>query len=388
MVCGEIMTRKLTRRSFITIASAAFASTQLHAARNLPTSRVYIGSTAEGSEDGIHVARWNAGSRTLSNLRLAFPAKSAGFLAQSNRQGIPRLFAGYQSALQTGALSSFRIDPSGDLHLINTISAPDFDMVHLALDRTQHCLIAASYGSGKILSVRISPDGHLSEPVSQFQLYGHGPKATRQASPHAHGVAIAPDNRFALINDLGTDRIMVYKLNAVTAELTPNDPPFCSTAPGSGPRHLAFHPNGKWAYSINELDSTITQFRWNAASGVLTVLANTPTLLPGGDVTTNRAGEIVFDPAGRFLYACNRRAVEELVSFSIGPRGHLTLVNRTPLGGKEARHFALSPDGRSLLVAAQFTNSVSIFSRDRKTGALKPTPVHYPVDGASCILFA
>lgn len=382
------MTRKLTRRSFITIASATFASTHLHAARNLPASRVYIGSSADGPEDGIHVARWNAETRTLAKLRLAFPAKSASFLAQSNRRGTPLLFAGYQSALKTGALSSFRIGPSGDLRLINTISAPDFDMVHIALDHTQHCLIAASYSSGKILSVRISPDGHLSEPVSQFQLYGHGPIATRQVSPHAHGVAIAPDNRFVLINDLGTDRIMVYKLNAVTAELTPNDPPFFTAAPGSGPRHLAFHPNGRWAYSINELDSTITLFRWKAASGVLTVLANTPTLPPGGDVTTNRAGEIVFDAAGRFLYACNRGAVDELVCFSIGPRGHLTLIGRTPLGGKEARHFALSPDGRALLVATQFTNNVSIFSRDRKTGALKLTPVHYPVDGASCILFA
>jgi 6-phosphogluconolactonase len=382
------MAQKFTRRSFVTIAAGTFASTRLRAAQNLPPSLVYVGSTAEGTKDGIHVARWNAESHTLSDLHLAFPARSAGFLAQSNLHGTHRLFAGHQSAPKVGALSSFRIEPSGDLHLINTITAPEFDMVHIALDRTQRCLIAASYSSGKILSVKISPDGHLSEPVSQFQFSGHGPIAARQASSHAHGVAIAPDNRFVLINDLGTDRIMVYKLNAETAELTPNDPPFFTAAPGSGPRHMSFHPNGKWAYSINELDSTITVFRWDAASGVLTVLANTPTLLPGGDVATNRAGEIVFDAAGHFLYACNRRAVEELVSFSIGQDGHLTLIGRTPLGGKEARHFALSPDGKFLLVAAQFTNKVSVFSRNRKTGTLKSTSTHYPVDGASCILFA
>ena len=111
---------------------------------------------------------------------------------------------------------------------------------------------------------------------------------------------IPPDNRFALVNDLGTDRIMVYRLNASTAEFTPNDPPFYAAAPGSGPRHLAFHPNGKWAYSINELNSTITFLSWNAKTGVLTTVDNISTLLPGADVAKNRAGEVIIDKAGRF----------------------------------------------------------------------------------------
>jgi 6-phosphogluconolactonase len=381
--------RSLTRRTFLAASAATIAATKLPAQAHAGENLVYIGSTDnKDSDKGIHAALWNPQAGTLSDLRLVAPLASAGFLATSNAAGKRVLFAGHQSAPKVGAFSSYRIEPTGELKPIGTTTAPNVDMVHLALDRTRLCLIAASYGSGKILSVKVSPDGHLSEPVSQLQLSGHGPNAARQTAPHAHGVAIAPNNRFVYINDLGTDRIMAYKLNAATAELTPNDPPFFALAPGSGPRHLAFHPNGKWAYSINELDSTITLFQWNAASGALTVLANTPTLLPGGDVANNRAGEVVFDAAGRFLYACNRGVIEELVSYSIGANGHLTLIGHTPLGGKEARHFALSPDGRFLLVAEQFTNRVSIFSRDRKTGVLTPTPVQYPVNGASCVLFA
>ncbi len=269
-----------------------------------------------GPTAGIHVATWNPSNGTLANLRLAMQADNAAFLATSKRY----LFAGHQLPAKMGALSAYQIGPTGDLQLINTINVPEFDFVHTAVDHTGQALITASYGSGKVLSAKIAPDGHLSAPVSQFQLTGHGPNASRQASPHAHGVAIAPDNRFVLINDLGTDRIMIYKLNAATAELTPNNPPYFETAPGSGPRHTAFHPSGKWAYSINELDSTITQMGWNAATGVLTLASNTPTMPPGSDVTAGRAGEVVFDKTGRFLYACNRAAIDDIVVYSVGNR--------------------------------------------------------------------
>jgi 6-phosphogluconolactonase len=217
---------------------------------------------------------------------------------------------------------------------------------------------------------------------------GHGPIASRQAAPHAHGAAISPNNRFVYINDLGADRILIYKLNAATAELTPNDPPFFAAVAGSGPRHLAFHPNGRWAYSINELNSTITFLQWNSTSGALTAVANVPTMAPGGDIAKNRAGEIAFDSAGRFLYACNRGAAEELLTFSVGPNGHLNLLDRIQTEGKEARHFTVSPDDGYLLVAEQFSNEILVFARHRQTGLLKPTEVRYPIDGASCIVFS
>jgi 6-phosphogluconolactonase len=261
-------------------------------------------------------------------------------------------------------------------------------MVHLALDHTQRTLVAASYGSSKILSVRVSPDGNLSAPVTQIHLTGHGPNASRQKSPHAHGVCATPGNRFILINDLGTDRIMIYKLDPETAELTPNNPAFFSAAPGSGPRHTTFHPNGRWAYSINEINSTISLMNWDAKQGVLTLVDNYPTLPPGGDVANNRAGEVIIARQGRFLYACNRGAVEEMLTYSIGREGRLTLVERTTLSGKEARHFAVSPDDGYLLVAEQFSDKVAVFSRDREKGTLQATSGSYDLPTPSCIIFA
>ena len=378
-----------TRRSFLSAAAATLAATRLRASPPSMNEFVYIGSSAKGDGEGIHVAKWNAASGTLSDLRLAFPANSPSFQVGGGSHGMRFLFSGHQPQPTVAALSSFRVEASGDLKVINTVRVTDLEesMVQIVLDHTQRCLVSASYRSGKVFSFKVAQDGHLSDPISQFQLSGHGPNARRQTTAHAHGAVIPPDNRFALVNDLGTDRIMVYKLNASTGELTPNDPPFYAAAPGSGPRHLAFHPNGKWAYSINELDSTLTFLNWDAKTGVLTTVANTSTLPPGADVAKNRAGEVIIDKAGHFLYACNRGPAEELLVYAIGSTGQLTLAGRTPLGGKEARHFALAPGGNFLVVAEQFTNQVSVFTRDRSTGLLAPTGDKYPVNKASCIVF-
>jgi 6-phosphogluconolactonase len=181
---------------------------------------------------------------------------------------------------------------------------------------------------------------------------------------------------------------MVYKLDPTTAKLTPNDTPFYQAKPGSGPRHTAFHPSGRWAYSINELDSTITTMSWDSKTGVLTTIDNTPTTEAGVDISKNRAGEVIFDSAGKFLYACNRGAAEELLVYKVGRDGKLTRASRAPLGGKEARHYAISPDGGYIVVAEQATNFASVFKRDRSSGALTPTGNKYPVNKASSISFA
>ncbi len=377
-----------TRRAFMTTTTATLAATQLPAQSPAAQrgQRLFIGSTTKNPADGIHTARWDASSGTLADVRLVFECLAPSFLAISPDSKI--LIAGYQPAPKTGALSSFHIAPSGDLTLINTTPAPGADFVHLAIDHTGHAVIGPNYGAGTVLSAKIAGDGTLSPFVAQIQLTGHGPNPKRQTAPHAHGVAIAPNNRFVYISDLGTDRILVYRLNPATAELSPADPAVVTMPPGAGPRHLAFHPNHRWAYSVNELDSTLTLFSWNPTTGALTSLDIIPTLLPGGDIATNRAGEIAFDRAGRFLYSCNRGAAEELLTYAIGPDGHLQLLGRIPTGGKEARHFILTPDDNHLLVARQFANDVAVFTRNPQTGLLTPSPAHYPIDNASCVLFA
>ncbi len=379
---------RLNRRSFFSLGAASLIVTRLPA-ESPAGPLVYTGSSTTKPGDGIHVARWHHASGTLSDVRVAFEADSPTFLAVTHQRKSPLLFAGHQTGPSIGGMSGFRISPSGDLTLINTVSASGADFVHLALDRTEQCLITANYGQGSILSSKIAPDGHLSDWVTQIQLTGHGPNPTRQQGPRAHGVAVSPNNRFVYVNDLGTDRIFIYKLNTATAELTPNDPPFFTAAAGAGPRHLLFHPNHRWAYTIHELNSTITFLQWNSKSGALTAASSVPTLAPDGDIAGNRAGELALDRSGKFLYACNRGdAAEQLMTYSVGLDGHLTLVSRIQTAGKEARHFMVSPDDGYLVVAEQFSNEVVVFARNRETGTLTPTVARYPIDGVSCVLFA
>jgi 6-phosphogluconolactonase len=249
-----------TRRSFVSAATASLAATRLWAATPSQAKFVFVGSTAKGEGEGIHGGKWNPATGTISDLHLAFPCNQPSFMVACRSHGANLLFSGHQPKPDVAELSAFRIESSGELKLINTLTLDDLEesLIQIVLDHTNRCLVSASYRSNKVFSFGVAADGHLSGPVSHFELSGHGPNPRRQTTAHAHGASIPPDNRFACINDLGSDRIMVYKMNPATAELTPNDPPFYTAPPGSGPRHLAFHPNGKWAYCISELNSTIT----------------------------------------------------------------------------------------------------------------------------------
>lgn len=380
-----------TRRAFVSAATAALFSGRAFAkGRGKTGSYVFIGCTDKGPREGIHVANWDATAGMLTELRLAFAASQPSFMYAVENHGDRLLFSGHQPTPSKAALSAFRVRPSGGLQVINTLTMPDLEesFIQIVVDRTHRCLVSASYRSSKVRSFKVARDGHLSGPVSEFQLHGSGPNPRRQSTAHAHGAVIAPGNNYALINDLGSDRIMVYKLNAAIAEMTANDPPYHACTPGSGPRHTAFHPNGKWAYCVNELNSTLTFFHWDGERGVLTEVAVTPTLPSGSNVAKNRAGEVIIDKSGRFLYSCNRGYAEELLVYGIGADGRLTLVERAPLGGKEARHYAIDPSGNFVVVAEQFSDKVGVFTRDPSTGKLQDTGRTYPVDKASCIVFS
>jgi 6-phosphogluconolactonase len=379
----------MNRRDFLVTTGAFIANAKMYGAARTNEMFVYVGSTAKGEGEGIHMGKWDPGTGTISDMKLIFQATQPSFMVSGQKNGRKFLFSGHQPQPAKAALSSFQIDSSGALEVVNTLDLDDLEesLIQIVLDKRCDCLVSASYRTSNVFSFIVGPDGKLSGPVSKFQLSGSGPNPRRQTTAHAHGAVISPDNKFALINDLGTDKIMVYKLAATAAKLTPNVPPFFTTKPGSGPRHLAFHPTGKWAYCISELDSTLNILSWNAKTGELEFVDSVSTLQPGADVTKNRAGEVIIDKSGHFLYACNRGPAEELLAYSIASTGRLKLIERTPLGGKEARHFALSPDGRHLVVAEQFTNSVSIFSRNQRTGELKPTGNKYPVNRPSCVVF-
>ena len=247
----------------------------------------------------------------------------------------------------------------------------------------------ANYTGGSAASYKILSGGGLSEPIDNPHYTGHGedPKK-RQESAHAHCVTVSPDNRYLLVNDLGLDCIHVYRLDAAAAKLTPNSPAAYESKPQSGPRSFTFHPNGRFAYTTNELSNTVDAMAWDAAKGTLTRLQNISTV-PEGFGEGNSAASIAVDAEGHFLYASNRGPDDSLVVFAIDSgSGKLTLVQHIKSGGKVPRHFAIDPSGNWVVVAHQGSNNLVVFARDKKSGKLTATDKAYPIDWPTCVLFA
>jgi 6-phosphogluconolactonase len=258
---------------------------------------------------------------------------------------------------------------------------------HVSIDHTGRALFVANYTGGSAASFQIQADGQLSEAVSQFHYQGHGPDKERQEAPHAHRTTVSPDNRFVMINDLGLDCIHVYKLNASTAALTPNDPPQWTATPGTGPRALRFHPNGKVAYCIEEMASVVEVLSWHAQSGVLQSKQRL-SLVPDDAHTGATGSEVVVDRSGRFVYAANR-GYDCLATFAVNSAdGTLKLIERGSCGGKVPRHIALDPSERWLLVANQESDTIAVFERNAQTGRLSTKPVQYPLSKPQCLVFA
>jgi 6-phosphogluconolactonase len=208
----------------------------------------------------------------------------------------------------------------------------------------------------------------------------------RQTGPHPHSIVVDPGNRFALVPDLGADKVFVYRFNETSGALAPNNPPAAAVAPGSGPRHLAFHPNGRLAYLINELSSTVTAFRWDPERGLLSEFQTVKTL-PDGFAGPSAAAEIVVHPNGRFLYASNRGHNSVAVFAIERDSGSLKLVELVPTEGKMPRNLAFDPSGRWLLVANHDSDNAVLFSVDDRTGRLAQhgEPIHAP--NPYCIRF-
>jgi 6-phosphogluconolactonase len=273
---------------------------------------------------------------------------------------------------------------TGKLTLLNQLPALGEDPCYISFDKTGKYVLVANYSSGNIPIFPILPGGRLGEHTALVQHSGTlGPNKERQEAPHAHWIETSRDNRFALGADLGLDEVLVYKFNAVKGTLAPNAPPFAKLHAGSGPRHIAFRPDGKFLYVISELSSSVTTFRYNARAGTLREL-QTVTTLPKEFSGRNDTAEIAVHSNGRFLYASNR-GHDSIAVFAIDhAKGTLTFVSRVPTGGKEPRHFAIDPSGNYLFAENQLSNNIVVFKIDLATGSLNPTgqviEVPSPVD--------
>jgi 6-phosphogluconolactonase len=287
-----------------------------------------------------------------------------------------------------GGVSSFSIDPStGKLAPVSRQPSAGQGPTHISLDPAGKNALVANYNNGTVAVLPIGPDGKLNPPSSTDQHTGKGADPSRQTGPHAHCINVDPQGRFALSCDLGLDKVFVYRLDSAKGTITPNDPPFAKVAPGSGPRHLAFSPDGKRVYVTNEISCTVTAFNYDPDRGALSEF-QTITTLPEGFTGTKSTAEIAVHPNGKFLYVSNRDASNTIAIFRIDPEsGKLTFVKRVSTQGSGPRHFAIDPTGAWLVAANQNTNNVLVFRVDPDTGDLTPTGTNVTVPTPVCVTF-
>lgn len=377
--------KNLTRRAFM-LGCAVFAvATKVLRSAERPGKRVFIGTYTDKTSRGIYSYRWLPQSGELAPMGLAAETSNPSFLALSpNRKD---LYCVNEEGTKPGTVSGFLVAPlSGKLRLKNVVASGGTAPCNLMVDYTDQVLFVANYASGSVASYRILNDGNLSEPVSNIYFPGGSINPERQKTAHTHCTTVSPDNRALLVNDLGLDRIMVFRFDPKTAKLTANDPPYYSAIPGSGPRNLAFHPNGRWAYSINELANTIDCLSWDSTKGTLLRFQNISTLQMDHESPT-AAATVNVHPNGMFAYASNR-GDDSITVFSIDPaNGRLTLIQRISCEGNTPRHFAIDPGGRWLVVANQGSDNLVVLKCNPATGKLLPTGRHYRVDSPVCVLF-
>ena len=375
------------RQVFKFLPAAALLPRTIAAHAAAPRIRLLIGTGTESpsASKGIYVADWNLKTGELGAPTLLAALESPTWLALSPRA--PRLYA--LSEIKAGKVTAFdlHLDTSVTLQKLNEQSSEGEGPAHVAVNVDGRSAFVANYGSGSITSYKIEKSGALSTPVTHIQ-YTPVDADPAHIKPHAHEATPSPDGRFLLVNDLGSDRILVYKIDAGSGKLTPNSTPFWQGRFKSGPRHLTFHPNGKWVYNVNELDSTVDLLYWNNIRGTLTTHGGPISTLPVGyPAGTAFCSEILTSPDGRFVYAGNRRN-ETIAKLDVNPdSGALILSQLAPHGGKTARHVTLDPSGHFLLVALQDSNSIAVLARNPSTGGLSD-PIHtYPIDSPQCLVF-
>jgi len=353
-------------------------------AKATPKYLLYAGTYTGQASKGIYAWRFDGATGKTQALGLAAETPNPSFLAlhPSGKYLYAVQELGEYKGKKSGALSAFAINRvTGQLQALNQVATGGADPCYIYLDPAGRDALVSNYSGGSVAVLPIRPDGSLGEASAFVQFSGKGVDPARQEAPHAHSINLSPDGRFAIVADLGLDRLSVYRFNA--GGLTPSS--FARTAPGAGPRHLAFQPSGKFVYVLNEMASSITSYGFDPRLGALRELGTVPTL-PEDFKGTNTGAEIRVHPGGRFLYASNR-GHDSIAVYAIDPRGGLKLVQHMATGGKTPRNFVLDPSGRFLLAANQGSNNVVEFRVDNQTGMLSPTGETIEVGSPVCLRF-
>jgi 6-phosphogluconolactonase len=347
---------------------------------------IFVSAFATGDKAGIHAFTFDITSGALKPLHRTTDVQNPFFLAISRDHRFmyaidAKKFGGDEDEF----VAAYAIEGrTGRLKRLNQQSSRGTASCYLDVDATGKTVLVANYSSGSVASLPVGMDGLLGEAASFVQHSGSSADPQRQKGPNAHSIVISPDNRFALAADLGIDKILIYRLEAATAKLTPNEAqPFAPLPPGSGPRHLTFHPSGKRVYVINELKNTVTFFDYAADSGSLTE-RQTISTLPADFSGKSFTADLKITPDGKFLYGTNR-GHDSIAMYRIADDGRLTMLGIEPSLGKGPQNLLITPDGRWLLCANMPGNAVVVFKIDPQTGGIKAEGEPYSMPMPSCI---
>ncbi len=356
-------------RTALVLVAALLGITNFSIAQS-PKYHILVGTyTSTGKSDGIYVYEFDDQTGALSYKSKITGISNPTYLAVSpNRKQVYSV-----SEDKTQAINSFNYDSkSGKLTFLNKLSTSGDSPCYVSVDASGKYVFAANYGGGSIVTFQIRQDGSIGSDSQFIKHEGSSIVKGRQSTAHAHSVVLSPDNKFLFVPDLGIDKINIYKFNPKkSAPLSPSEPASVPVTPGSGPRHITFHPKNKFAYSIHELNGMITAFSYK--KGVLKEIQTAPTL-PEGFKGRISGADIHVSPDGEFLYGSNRGDGNDLVIYRIDQKnGRINFVGRQASLGRTPRNFTMDPSGSFLLVANQDTDNITVFKRDKKTGLLTDT---------------
>jgi 6-phosphogluconolactonase len=348
---------------------------------------VFVGTYTGGASKGIYRMVLDTASGKLSEPALAAELDSPSFLAIHPTRKYLYAVNEHIGSPKAGAVTAFALDAkTGELTQLNQQSTIGDGPCHLVVDASGKNLLVANYGGGSVAVLPIGPDGKLAPASAFIQHTGKVFDPERQGAPHAHSINLDAGNRFAVVADLGLDRVFVYRFDPVRGQLTPNQPPAAKVKDRSGPRHFAFHPDGRHAYVINEINCTITAFDYDPERGTLNEIQTIATM-PVAVEPRHSTAEVVVHPSGRFLYGSNR-GHDSLAVYAIEKgTGRLKLVEYQSTGGKTPRNFAVDPTGSYVLAENQDSNTIVVFRVDPGTGALEPTGQVVSVPKPVCVKF-
>lgn len=374
----------LSTASFMLLA-VGFSAWQPGLREDLPPIRVYVGTWTSGAGEGIHVFGFNSNTGALSSQQGVMQTTNPSFLTASPDG---RYLYSVNHVTDSASVSAFEVDKStGELSFLNRVPAEGASPCHISMDASGKWVLVANYTGGSVALFPVREDGSLGRAVDVVQHIGASVDPERQTAPHPHYFAVDSRNGFAVAADLGIDKVKIYPLDTNRGRIDEQDAREVAIPRGTGPRHLDFHPNGRYAYLVGELNGTVMAYRYRAGSGRLSEI-QTVFALPDGFEGGSKPAEIQVHPSGNFLYVSNRGDFDSIVAYAIDPNtGMLSLIGYQKEAIRWPRHFAIDPSGRFLLVANRRANNVTVFRIDPDTGELAFTGHSVDVPEPMCIMF-